>query len=152
MNSHEEARFRLDLAEGYLREAEEEFKLERWWATVANAQLTIENAGKAVVALFEPVEKLHDPSKQLAEILSREPIPDPIKKKIHTLIGFFPRHGHTEHIKATYGEDKTFTPPWKLFAKPEAKTALSDARKGMRYAQSVFEHYAAPPKKARRKK
>jgi HEPN domain-containing protein len=151
MNSHEEAQFRLDLAEGYLREAEEEFKLERWWATVANAQLTVENAGKAVVALFEPVEKLHDPSKQLAEILSREQIPDAIAKRINALVGFFPRHGHGEHIKATYGEDKTFTPPWKLFTKPEAKTALSDARKSMRCARFVFDHRAELHKKAQSK-
>lgn len=152
MNSHEEARFRLELAEGYLREAEKEFRTSHWWTTVSNAQIAIENAAKATVALFEPVEKVRDPSKQLAEILARKPMPQSIAKKVAVLIGFFPQHGRAEHIKATYGEDKTHTPPWKLFIKRDARTALTDARKSIQNAQAIFKHHFPPRKKSGTKK
>ena len=41
-----EAEYRLALAEGFLREAEEDFRLERWRSCVDNAQITVENIGK----------------------------------------------------------------------------------------------------------
>ncbi|MBI4788204.1 MAG: HEPN domain-containing protein [Chloroflexi bacterium] len=134
---------------GYLREAEEEFSEKHWWTTVANAQLAIENAAKAVIALFEPVEKVHDPSRQLQRILDRNPVPESITKRMVVVIGFFPQHGHAEHIKATYGEDKTHTAPWELFVKKDARIALTDSRKSVRNAQAVFKYFSASAKKRR---
>jgi len=40
--------YRLALVEGFLAEAEQDVGLERWRSCVNNAQLAVENAGKAV--------------------------------------------------------------------------------------------------------
>jgi HEPN domain-containing protein len=61
--------YRIALAEGFLREAEQDFTLKRWRSCVDNAQLSVENAGKAALALFGIVPKTHDPARQIAAIL-----------------------------------------------------------------------------------
>ncbi|HYK91359.1 MAG TPA: HEPN domain-containing protein [Acidobacteriota bacterium] len=69
MNDRDLTQYRLRLAEGFLREAEQDFQLERWRSCVDNAQLAVENAGKAVLALFGVIPKTHDPARQVAQIL-----------------------------------------------------------------------------------
>jgi hypothetical protein len=43
------------LAKGFQQEAEQDFQLQRWRSCVDNAQLSVENSGKAIIALIEPV-------------------------------------------------------------------------------------------------
>jgi HEPN domain-containing protein len=50
------------LAKGFLQEAEQDFQLHRWRSCVDNAQLSVENADKAIIAIFEPVERTHNPA------------------------------------------------------------------------------------------
>lgn len=45
----EEARYRLRLADGFLKEAGEDISLRRWRSCVDNSQLAAENAAKAVL-------------------------------------------------------------------------------------------------------
>lgn len=52
MKSREEIDYRLGLAKGFLNEAEQDFTLERWRSCVDNSQLSVENAGESVLALF----------------------------------------------------------------------------------------------------
>ena len=42
MNSDDDVKYRLNLAKGFLREAEEDFGLNRWRSCVDNAQLSNE--------------------------------------------------------------------------------------------------------------
>jgi len=44
MDSLGEAKFSLRLSEGFVKEAEEYFKLLHWRSCVSSAQLTVENA------------------------------------------------------------------------------------------------------------
>jgi len=69
--------YRIALAVGFLREAEQDFTLERWRSCVDNAQLAVENAGKAALALFGIAPKTHDPARQLAAVLREQ---EPIRK------------------------------------------------------------------------
>jgi HEPN domain-containing protein len=50
----EEARYRLRLADGFLRGAGEDLNLCRWRSCVDNSQLAAENAAKVVLALLGP--------------------------------------------------------------------------------------------------
>ncbi|MGE5248905.1 MAG: HEPN domain-containing protein, partial [Bacteroidota bacterium] len=69
MNSPDLVQYRALLAEGFLKEAEQDFSLERWRSCVDNAQLATENAGKCVLALFGVTPKTHDPAQEVAQVL-----------------------------------------------------------------------------------
>lgn len=62
MNFKADAEYRKRLAGGFLNEARLNFKYQLWRSCVDNSQLSIENSGKMISALFEPVEKTHNPS------------------------------------------------------------------------------------------
>lgn len=48
----ESVTYRLELARGFLREAEQDLTLARWRSSVSHAQLAVENSLKAVIGLF----------------------------------------------------------------------------------------------------
>ena len=77
MSASRDVDYRIALAVGFLREAEQDFTLERWRSCVDNAQLAVENAGKAALALFGIAPKTHDPARQLAAVLREQ---EPIRK------------------------------------------------------------------------
>lgn len=67
METSEEGRYRLRLAEGFLDEAREDKSLGRWRACVSGSQLAVENAAKAVLALLGPVGRTHNPAPLLRD-------------------------------------------------------------------------------------
>jgi len=96
-----EVRYRVRLVEGYLREAEENFKREDFRATVAASQLAAENAAKAIIAIFRIPSWSHDPSHELREVISQ--LPQSLRPLAEELAGtaqlLAPEHG-----RVTYGE------------------------------------------------
>lgn len=74
MNSKNDASYRLRLAEGFLKEAAQDFDLKRWRSCVDNAQLAVENAGKAILSIFGPLEKTHDPAHGLRRLIDERVI------------------------------------------------------------------------------
>ena len=69
LQSEEETRYRLTLAEGYLERARKALASEDFSDTVSEAQLCVENAAKAVVSCFRIPGWSHDPSAELREVL-----------------------------------------------------------------------------------
>jgi HEPN domain-containing protein len=65
----QEARYRLNLAEGFLLEAREDMGTKRWRSCVDNSQLAVENAAKAMLALLGPVGRVHHPAVLLQRAL-----------------------------------------------------------------------------------
>lgn len=59
MTGNRSAEYRLKLAQGFLNEARQDVGLGRWRSAVDNAQLAVENAAKAVLALLGPVGRTH---------------------------------------------------------------------------------------------
>ena len=68
VKSVEEASFRLKLANGYVQEAKRLFEASLWRACVRSCQLAVENACKAVIALFRPPIRAHDLSGLLLDL------------------------------------------------------------------------------------
>ena len=52
MGSHKDIDYRLELARGFLNEAEQDYSLKRWRACVSGSILVLENSGLAVLMLF----------------------------------------------------------------------------------------------------
>jgi len=67
MTGNRRAEYRLKLAQGFLNEARQDVGLERWRSAVDNAQLAVENAAKAVLALLGPVGRTHNPAVHLRQ-------------------------------------------------------------------------------------
>ena len=98
MNSRDDVKYRLNLSKGFLQEAEEDFELKRWRACVANAQLVVENSGKAILMLFGVSLKTHEPAKHLAQLIKNSEIPKAIREKIKDILPDFILLGAEEII------------------------------------------------------
>lgn len=67
MKASTEALYRLRLAQGFWKEAQQDMALGRWRAAVDNSQLCVENAAKAVLGLLGPIGRTHNPAVKLRQ-------------------------------------------------------------------------------------
>ncbi len=121
--------FRLALAEGFLREAEQDFELGRWRSCVDNAQLAVENSGKAVLALFGVSPKTHDPAREIAALLRMGRVAEPLAGRLRQMLPDLLALGQAEHLLTDYGDEASYRLPWEIFTAESAEEALGCARK-----------------------
>ena len=127
MNSIDDVKYRLSLAKGFLGEAEEDLKLKRWRSCVDNAQLVVENAGKAILMLFGVSPKTHEPAKHLAELIRNPEIPINIREQIKDILPDFLLLGLEEHFMTDYGDEGSYKLPWDIFDEESAVSAMNAA-------------------------
>jgi len=123
-----DSRYRLNLAKGFLGEAQDNLKYQQYRSCVDNCQLSIENSAKAIIVYYFPLGKTHSPSEGLREILKEQELPNEVKLKIEEIIPIIGRHGFEEHILSDYGDEKTYTLPWDIFDEEAAKNSLDEAQ------------------------
>jgi HEPN domain-containing protein len=137
VNSSDNAAYRLALAEGFLAEAEQDFKLERWRSCADNAQLAVENAGKTVLALFAVTSKTHEPARQVAALLRTQTVPAKVQERLQILLSNLLALGASEYFQTDYGDEATYTLPWDLFTRESAIDALEAARRSFALVQEL---------------
>ena len=137
MNSLEDMDYRLELAEGFLKEAEEDYKSGRYRSCVDNSQISIENSAKAILAYFGPLAKTHNPSEDLTRLISEGQIAEPLKEKIKKLSLLAGQYGMKEHFLTDYGDEIKRISPWKLFSKADAKKANATALSSLEIAKEI---------------
>ena len=93
MNYKDSIKYRLKLAEGFLKEADQDLELERYRSYVDNAQLSIQNSVKAVLFFFGPVVKAHNPAADLKQLIESKRIPGEIESESK-----FVCHGNTPRM------------------------------------------------------
>ncbi len=140
MNSQDDVEYRIKLAEGFFKEAKEDIKLKRWRSCVANSQLVVENAGKAVLMLFGISPKTHEPAKHLDKLIRDFEIPDDIKDKLKRIMPDFLALGVEEHFMTDYGEESSYTLPWDIFDEDSARNALKAAKQCKQAAEQIVKH------------
>ena len=128
MNSREDVDYRLNLAKGFLKEAQEDFQLKRWRSCVANAQLSVENSGKAMLMVFGVSPKTHEPAKHLSKLIQKGKIPEEISARIKEILPEFLILGVEEHFMTDYGDESSYKLPWDIFDEKSAKLALKAAQ------------------------
>jgi len=138
VNSHEDATYRLKLAKGYLSRAETDAMDGQWDGCLANAQEAVENAGKCVLANFRPVPKAHDVDESIERLLKHSDVPPTVKSKIEARLESFKGMGMDTHVRATYGDEEHYTPPWELIDESESKVGLEKARRAVALAEEIF--------------
>jgi len=143
LNALDEVAYRLALAKGFLAEAEQDVGLTRWRSCVDNAQLTVENSGKAILASFGVSPKTHDPAKQVAALLRSQSVRENIREQMQRLLPDLLALGTTEHFLTDYGDEATYTLPWDLFTQEAAADALAAARRTFEQTQELLDMIAA---------
>lgn len=146
MSPKRDAEFRLKLAAGFLGEAEEDVRLSRWRSCVDNAQMAVENAAKAVIAMRGPIPKVHELHKALSR-LSQNARLKSLTREILALGEIAEKLGFEEHIRTDYGDESQYRTPWEIFDREGAEEALGLARQAQDLARRIIEHW---PQKERR--
>jgi len=137
----EDAEYRRRLASGFLNEARLNYQYQLWRSCVDNAQLSIENSGKMIVALVEPVEKTHNPAHQLQRLAGQKRLDDSFLPQLNEVVSILDRFGMEEHFMTDYGDETTHTDPWSLFDENDAKEALELADKCFALSEQIFLAY-----------
>jgi HEPN domain-containing protein len=129
--------YRLKLAQGFLNESQQDVSLKRWRSTVDNAQLSIENSAKAVLALIGPVGRTHQPAIFLRQAVQIGNFPSDQNIKINRLAELSELLGHDVHIQTDYGDEMLGQTPWELFDKDDAEQAVNMAVEALSLAQAI---------------
>ncbi|RLB37494.1 MAG: hypothetical protein DRH12_14260 [Deltaproteobacteria bacterium] len=137
MSTH--AAYRLRVAQGFLQEAEQDVQAQRWRACTSHAQLAVENALKAVIALFTVPPKTHNPARVLATLLQQRQIPPKWQDLVEGLMQQSQVLGPEVHIQTDYGDELHGLTPWELFDEQDASEALEVARRVVHIARQMVE-------------
>jgi len=102
----------------------------RWRACVVHAQLVVENALKAVIALFAPVPRTHAPADVLSVMLEEGDVPPAMRADVQELVNIAQGLDlATIHIQTDYGDEAHDLTPWERFSEEDAREALTLARR-----------------------
>lgn len=129
MTASDSIRYRLALADGFLQEARQDTELKRWRSCVDNAQLAVENAGKALLLLFGVSPKTHDPGRQIATLIAAGIPPEHLRAALAEIAPDLQALGPAQHMLTDYGDETTQTLPWDLFTEDSATEALTLAER-----------------------
>jgi len=131
----DEVMYRYKLAINYLRDANEAFNRGDWRDTVANAQLSAENAAKAVIAVYRVPSWSHDPSGELQELVDRMPreLADLVIELANIAKRLAPEHG-----RSTYGEPSMGLTPWDIYTQGDAENALGMAKRAVEIMKAIL--------------
>jgi HEPN domain-containing protein len=143
MDSEEEAKYRIRLAEGYLSKANRFLKDRLFDDAVSRAQLASENAIKSIVSCFRVPSWTHDPSVELNEVIDlagstlREKLSDSflieLKEAAKAAKELAPNHG-----KTTYGDTATHKAPWEIYDQKAANEAVTKASRAVNAAKKFI--------------
>ena len=137
ITGHRQAAYRLKLARGFLEEARQDAGLSRWRSAVDGAQLAVENAGKAVLALAAQIGRTHNPAPQIRRLIGEKRFNDAASKKLERLAELAELLGPDIHVQADYGDEVEDRTPWELFDGADAHQALAIAEEAVSLADQI---------------
>jgi HEPN domain-containing protein len=138
-DSERDVAYRLRLADGFLGEAEEDLRLRRWRSAVDNAQLSVENSVKAVIARYAPIPRSHDLVGPLDELHASRRFGPAADEAMSMLKACATELGYEQHVRSDYGEEASFRTPWELFGQDDAACAVETARRARSIALGLLE-------------
>lgn len=134
-----EVEYRLRVAQGFLEESRQDLALSRWRSAVDNAQLAVENAAKAVLALIAPVGRTHNPAPLLRQALDEGRFESAHRSAVQRLAECAELLGFDVHVQTDYGDEFQGLTPWELFDAQEAGDAVDMAEEAVALAQAVVQ-------------
>lgn len=137
MGSRKDIDYRLALARGFLEEAELDYSLKRWRASVSGSILVVENTGVAVLMLFGVSPLTHKPGRHLTQLISEGTVTEEVGALIEEILPELEKHDSHEKMLAKYGDESAYRLPWEIFNEAEAMTAIESARNCMRVSSEI---------------
>jgi len=134
-----EVEYRLRVAQGFLTESRQDLALSRWRSAVDNAQLAVENAAKAVLALIAPVGRTHNPAPLLRQALDEGRFDSADRSEVQRLAECAELLGFDVHVQTDYGDEFQGLTPWELFDAQEAGEAVDMAEEAVSLAHTVVQ-------------
>ena len=104
--------------------------------------MSVENAAKAILALFGPLAKTHEPSTHLRSLIESGRVVGAAKETLEQLLETFETIGAEEHFLTDYGDEAAYRDPWSLFGESDARRALETARRCAWGAGRILEQVA----------
>ena len=138
------ADYRLRVAQGFLDEARQDVGLGRWRSVMDSAQLAVENAAKAVLALLGPVGRTHNPAPLLRQALHDGTLTVSDPGKVERLAELAELLGFDIHVQTDYGDEMGGRTPWELFDEADARQAFAMAKEAVHLAQEIIAEIQAP--------
>jgi HEPN domain-containing protein len=138
ITGREQAAYRLELARGFLEEARQDKDLERWRSAVDGAQLAVENAGKAALALAGQIGRTHNPATQIRRLIGEERFDPAYSEKLERLAELAELLGPDVHVQTDYGDEVEGRTPWELFDETDASQALVVAEEAVSLADRLL--------------
>jgi len=135
INPKTEIEYRLKLAQQYLDDSVKAFKRGDYRNCVMSAQLSVENAAKAIIAVYMIPSWSHDPSLELKKILKK--LPKDLRKKVNR-IGEIAHELAPEHGRTTYGEPLKGLTPWEIYDEKISKRILNEAKEAIKLMKEVL--------------
>jgi HEPN domain-containing protein len=139
MGLHKDVEYRLELARGFLNEAEQDYSLKRWRACVSCSILVLENTGLAVLMLFGVSPLTHQPGRHLSQLIAEGTVTKEIASLIQQILPELETYDSHQKMLAKYGNESTYQLPWELFNEREGLRAIEAARKSMRVSSGLAE-------------
>ena len=131
----EEYEYRLDLSREHLDESTRALKADAYIAAIHEAQLAIENAAKAVIAIFSIPSWIHNPAPELREIAKRVQ-----EKEIRDLIEELAEIAEIAapyHAGSSYGNAERRLTPRQVYTRREAQILVERANRAIDIALQV---------------
>lgn len=144
MQSAEQVRYRLRLAEGFLEEARQDISSKRWRSCVDNSQLAVENAAKAILAILGPVGRTHNPAVVLRQALAEGRFIESIRGQVERVAECAESLGPEVHVQSDYGDEVGHRTPWELFDEPAAQQALRVAEEAVSLTKEIVKGVEQP--------
>jgi len=132
------ASYRLRLAAGFCDEARQDVALKRWRSAMDNAQLAVENAAKAVLALAYGFVPRGRPAPLLRQALLDGMLGACDPEKVQRLAELAELLGFDVHVQTDYGDEMAGRTPWELFDGADARQALAMAEEALSLAREII--------------
>ncbi len=137
MALHKDIDYRLELARGFLNEAEQDYSLKRWRSCVSGSILVLENTGLAVLMLFGVSPLTHKPAGHLSQLITEGTVTKEVAELIEEILPELEKYDSHEKMLAKYGNESSYQLPWELFNEDEGVLAIEAARKSMRISSEI---------------
>ena len=129
--------YRLRLAEEHLEEARRALNAGAIVAAVHEAQLSIENSAKAVIAVFIPPSWTHNPAPELRSLVAEGRIPSGLQDYVLELAEIA-EEAAPHHALSSYGDVRQMATPHDIYDEEDAKALIDLAEKALIYARNVL--------------
>jgi HEPN domain-containing protein len=105
---------------------------------VDGAQLAVENAGKAALALAGQIGRTHNPATQIRRLIGEERFDATYSEKLQRLAELAELLGPDIHVQTDYGDEVEGRTPWELFDEADADQAMVVAEEAVSLADQLI--------------